>query len=376
MTTIKHYETPGSIDPSLHYVGNMPSSVGLNMARETLLHDVWYRQHSQLLQYTGPPSSTFNGAYASDFYIIYPCLEPPGADEKIRLGVDCMCWDENLGGSLSVQWNGGTAYTPSVTSGAAQGPGESPAGIRMLLTDEIAYNLNAVTNNNAVYGYSQLTVDNAVVSHLSAFTVPRDSNAYRQDTPDANSFDQQFSIKNDAFNVDVPLIGCSSFDSINGSAGALCQHQNTLVKQRASLVSSTDQCVFQWGHPAGLYIPGDGNFNGIFGQPTINGNPYDMKVKVRGRALTSNSAKTLDLAVVARWESANCQIKVTADGGSTATYTFSGSNTGAPSLVVDDNFITFLPTGDDILIEAKTPAGEAMEIKTIALFERSIGDTV
>jgi hypothetical protein len=381
--SIQHYNLLKTTDSSAHYVGKLPSKQALNDSRESLLGLVNYRGCGQLGQFAGPPSPTFSGASDCNFYIIFPVIEPPGAAEKLRLAVDLACWDEYTANTVDVSWNGGSVTSLPANSGATQAAGEKPLGARYVLTDEIAYNLNAVTDTNAVYGYSKLRVQNATVAHLSAWTAPRYTTDYRDDVADASSFDQQFGMKNDAFNIRMPLVGSDDYHSDDGSIGALCQHQNALDKSNASMVSSSAPCVFQYMHPAGIYVPGVGSttYTNIFGIAKVNGVNYDNRAKARGRDLISGN-KRLDLAVVGRWDAAaNCTIKIwTSEFDGTAiansTHTLNAAGAATPTFEINDSFIEYDPTGSNIVITVACDSGAAIEIQSIALFERSMGDTV
>jgi hypothetical protein len=360
----------------------------MSNARETLLGLTSYRGCAQLGQFIGPAAPTYSGANDANFYIIFPAVEPPGTAENVRVAADVQCWDEYNAANVTVTWDAAASDTIPVNNGATANDTTQPTGLRRWFAHEVAYNQNAVTDTNASYGYTKLRVEDATIAHMSAFTIPRTTNAYRNDTPDdlgggVYSFNQQFGIREDAFNVNMPLIGTEDFHTVVGSMGALCQHQNAQDKSRASMVSSSAPCVFQYCHPAGIYVAGSGSstYQNIFGTVTVDGSPRDTLVKAKGRDLLGAN-KNLDLAVIGRWDaSANCTIKVTTqelDGTAIAnsTHTLNAAGAATPTLEVNDAFVAYDPTGTEIIIEVACDSSNAIEIQTIALFERSMGDAV
>jgi hypothetical protein len=386
--TISYYEQVKTAPPSAHYVGKQPSKSALSNARETLLGLTSYRGCAQLGQFVGPAAPTRAGANDCNFYIIFPALEPAGVAENVRIAADVQCWDEYNAANVTVTWDAAASETIPVNSVAAANDTTQPAGLRRWFAHEVAYNQNAVTDTNASYGYTKLRVEDATIAHMSAFTIPRTTNAYRNDTPDdlgggVYSFNQQFGLREDTFNVNMPLIGVEDFDTVSGSMGALCQHQNAQDKSRASMVSSSAPCVFQYCHPAGIYVAGAGSttYQNIFGTYTVDSVVRNTLVKAKGRNLLGGN-KNLDLAVIGRWDaSANCTIKIWTqelDGTAIAnsTHTLNAAGAATPTLEVNDAFIEYDPDGTEIMIAVASDASSAIEIQSIALFERSMGDTV
>ena len=380
--TINHYDVAYTNAKSTHYGTKAPSKGTLDAARRTLLHAVNYHGCGQLAQYQGPPSKTYSGENACDFYIIFPTIDPPGDDDKVNIGADMLFWDR-ASDNITTQWDGGATNTYQVATGGTQNGTTQPKGARIFETNEVAYDLNSVADGNAAYGYSKIAVNNCPLAYLSAYTVQRTTANYRADSAAASSFDQQFGLKNDAFNIGTPLVGTNDYDFAYGSIGALCQHQNAQDGATASMVSSTAPCVFQYAHPAGVYVAGTGsaNYINLFGVGVVDSDTEDTTIKLRGRELVAGD-KYLDLAVIGRWNaSANCTIKVTTATG-TATHTLSAAGAATPTLEVNDAFVPYDPTGTtssllaagECKIEVACDASNAIEIQSIALFERSMGD--
>ena len=392
MTKIVHYDVLDTPARSKHYTTKMPSKTALDAARRTLLGAVNFRGCGQLAQFVGPPSITYSGNGAADFYIVFPTIQPPGNDAKINIGADIRLWDEATD-DVDVTWDGGSANTYPVGVTNSQTGSAPPAGLRIFSTNEVAHDLNSVADSNAVYGYTKLEVDNCAIAYVSAYTIPRATDDYRGDSAAASSFDQQFGLKNDAFNIGLPLLGTNDFDSVDGSFGALCQHQNARGDSKASLVSSTAPCVFQYAHPSGVYVAGSGatTWQNLFGTAEINSTTKNTRLRVRGRELDATGSgaseydKPLDLAVVARWnDSANAKVRVTTYvkdtdtqiDQQTHTFTTGGGDVTTPTLEVDGAFVTYRPSGCDVQIDVAADSSNAVEIQTIALFERSMGDAV
>ena len=380
-----HYPIPETPSRGRHLVTMQPSKSVLDAARRTLLHAVNYHGCGQLAQFVGPSSTTRSGGGAADFYIIYPAINPPGNNNNIRIGAKLGFWDE-ASADIDVTWNGGTTRTYNAHTGGTQGNDEKPAGISIFTSAESAYSTNAVTDGNAAYTYSKLEVDNCAIAYMSAFTMPRTTANYRADTPTASSFDQQFGLKNDTFNVGTPLLGTNDYDFTAGSAGALLQFMTTRDAANPSMLASTAPCVFQYAHPSGIYVAGQGagTWVNLFGTAEVNNTTEDTLIRARGReirAVGGSYNRSLDLAVVARWnDSANAAIKVSTyetDGtpiaNSTHTLTTGGGDVTTPTLEVNDSFVAYAPEGSDIKIEVQADSSNAVEIQTIALFERSMG---
>ncbi|MHC4648966.1 MAG: hypothetical protein ACYTBJ_26225 [Planctomycetota bacterium] len=315
----KHYDAITLCTPSVHFGAKSPSKLQLNYAREALLSGTWFKQCGQLMNFSGYAGTTYNGNYNNNFYIIYPVLDPPGNDDKIQIGVDVACWRiTDNSNAAATNWNGGTTTQYGQIQNSTQTEIEVPAGTKFFQADEIAYNLNVdagvgADTNTGKYGYTKFTITGTTVSHLSAFVLPRYTPAYQGDTPAASSFDNQYGMSNDTFNPMQPLRGCSDFDSTNGSVGALVQHQNSRDDATSSYAGATAQCLFQWGHPAGLLCSGVGGSIAdlpMFGEPIINAVPTPVTVKVKGRNLRGATSKKLDLVFVGRWDTGtNIKVK-------------------------------------------------------------------
>ena len=196
-----------------------------------------------------------------------------------------------------------------------------------------------------------------------------------QESPEL--YAQQYYMKNDSFNIGQSLRGCSTYGSVNGSVGALVQHQNSRDAGDASLLNTTRRCIFQYSHPAGVFFPATASTRlNLFGAPVIDATTYDSEMKVRGRGLLNDTSKKMDLVVLGRWDThtAELNVKITSSLGN-ATYNFpNAGQTGtgamaAANLCVSTDFLDFDPTGDELKIEVQTASAKAVEIKTIALFE-------
>jgi hypothetical protein len=331
------------------------------------MNGVWYNQHGQLAQFTGPPSTARSGGGLANFHTVFPSIEPPGTDGKIRIGADVKCWDEYTSGTMSTEWDGVAYKDYTVTNSVTQAEGEEPEGRRIFATNEIAYNLNAANG----YGFTTFKLDDATVSHFSSFTMPRYTTALQGDAGRV-----QWDIKNDSFNIGQTLRGCSTYTSANGSVGALVQHQNSRDDSDASFLNTTRQCIFQYAHPAGVYFPATAAaWTTLFGSPVIDATTYDSQMKVRGRGLLDDTSKKFDLVLVARWDThtAELKVKITSSLGN-ATYTLpntgqTGATIDSDNLLVSADFLDFDPTGDELKIEVLTATDKAVEIKTLALFE-------
>jgi hypothetical protein len=330
------------------------------------------------MQFIGYPGSTYNGNFSSSFYIIFPVLDPAGNDDKIQLGVDVKCWNvTNATGTASTQWDSATAITYPIPTSATQVETEIPSGISFFQAHEVGYTQNADAATGK-YGYSKFRIDNISVSHLSAFTLPRYTKSYQDDTAATSSFDNQYDMSNDAFNPEQPLRGCSSFDSTNGSVGALVQHQNSRDDRTSSYAGSTAMCLFQWGHPAGLLCGGVGASIAdlpMFGEPIVNATPEPVTTRIKGRNLRGVTSKKLDLVMVARWDTGT-NVKIKTSRG-TGTYSFSGSDPGTPTIVVSEALIDFDPTTiEEIEITAGCSTSAKVLIYSIALFESNYGEEI
>jgi hypothetical protein len=344
-----------------------------------------YRQHGQLLQWSGIPNRTYNNSGTYGWRIIFPVNKPAGSDQKIVIGVDIWCWDEPGGSVGTVIWDGapGLQQTlPYLDTLATQTLDEIPQGPRFFTKNEVAYNYNE-TNG---YGFVHVRTPNMTPAFVSAFTVPRNTVDFQGDTADTVSgntiFDQEFNVKNDAFNPGSALRGTyevnestpiGKYYSTDGSVGALSQHQNARTA-RSSMVGSSKKCLFQWGHPGGLYVTAGASPVDIFGAPTVSGSARPVKIKVEGSDLIG-SDRSLDLVLTGRWDSGS-SITLTSDNassGGTGTFNLVGSVTGVtPSMAVDIGTINFDPSGDEIRIQYdNTTSGDAIEIHSIALFESS-----
>lgn len=390
--TINHFDVSSVNVKSTHYCTKTPSSKTLDAARKTLLHAVNYHGCGQLAHYQGPPSATYSGQNTNDFYIIFPSVDPPGSDNKINIGADLLCWSRATAG-ITVAWDDGDTDTYAVASGGTQDGTSLPSGARIFSTNEVASNLNSVTDGSAGYGYTKLSVNNCCLAYLSAYTIQRRTANYRADSAAAGSFDQQFVLKNDAFNIGTPLIGTNDWDFAGGSIGALCQHQNARDAVTASMVSSTAPCVFQYAHPAGIYVNGIGGWVSIFGKGVVNSDTIQTTLRLRGRELIATNpaaggvaaySKPLDLAVVARWsDGAGAAIRVTTWTTSGAlieqsvhTLPAGGGDVNTPTLTVVEDVVNYYPRGCNVGIDAYATTSGDVEIQSVALFERSMGDAV
>jgi hypothetical protein len=336
------------------------------------------------MQFIGYAGTTYNGAFNSSFYIIYPVLDPAGNNDKIRIGVDVACWNiTDTSTSSSTNWNGGASKNYPQPQSATQTDIDVPAGVRFFQSEEISYNLNVDAGtgndtNTGKYGYTKFTITGTAVSHLSAFTLPRYTEDYQGDTPATSSFDNQYDMSNDTFNPLQPLRGCSSFDSTNGSVGALVQHQNSRDDATSSYAGATAKCLFQWGHPAGLLCSGVGGSVAdlpMFGEPIINATPEPITIKIKGRDLRGITSKKLDLVFVGLWDTGT-NIKVKTSLG-TGTYSFIGSNLSTPAIVVAPELISFNPSIiEEVEITAGCSTTAKVLVQSIALFESNYGDEI
>jgi hypothetical protein len=389
MTFIKHYDGWKTINAASHLTGKLPNTTALQRARQTLLYGVQNYGCGQLMQYEGCAGTSYNGSTTANFYIIFPCIEPPGDDGKVRIGVDLQLYRQHVSTPFSTSFDAVTASSRSVVTGTSQTQYEQPGGIRLFDSAEVDWNNNQQGSSGAYYGYTKYAITGTPkVAALSAFSVPRLTEDYQGDTAPTVSgttvFDQQFGVKADAFNVGQPLLGAEdpaaigAYYSVNGSVSAMCQHQTAVNAQIPSLMASTAPCVFQWGHPSGcLHVGGGGSqaWETMFGSPKIPftvGSLRTVTHKLRGRDLDGGATKRLDLAVVALWDTdAACRLTTTSDTSSTLS--FSGSNTVTPALVVFPDAVEYDPTGDTVYLENYVSTTIGVEYQAIALFERSYG---
>jgi hypothetical protein len=358
-----------------------------------LLNSVWWRQHANLAHYSGSVTASINGNYANNFYVIFPVTDPPGSDQKVNIGIDCQCWDyTNANTTATTSFDGVTSRTPTIQASQTQADTAAPQGIRIFDSKEIAYNyLSGPTSGT--YGFTKWGLTNILPAHVSAFCLPRITKNYQDDTAKTDaggdsSFNQQFDISNDAFNIGQPCRGLfentdyeagTMYDSLDGSVGSLIQHQNARTYTTGSMITSTTPALFGWMHPAGLYVAGTGGslaYRNIFG--TTTGSNTDNTIKIRGRAYNDSVTPTLNLVMVGRWDTGT-KLKFTiyeADGTTEIDnyeWALPSNNIAVPGIRAAISVVDYDPTEDYnvVKIEAYCSTAAGVEINSLAIYENS-----
>jgi hypothetical protein len=360
-----------TLDVKKHNIGKSPNQKALNSARENLLHHTIYNRCRELLNYSGTPdqrrvSSDYfqvNGGYNCDFYIIWPTRGETG--DKIRVGYAMNTWDNyDSATNCNFQWDGvastNLANIATPNADATQDSTYSltstkkPNGIQVIDDKELDYNHNDFSG----YSYTRVSFEHLQPASFVSWISSEYESDFNDDPP---TNDKAFNLSDSNFNIGQVVRGADSIGDGNGSVGTLCQRQFNDGTAKSSMINNSDLCLFQHGHPSGIYTIGT---SASFTDEPV----YVSPIKIKGRSLKNNTTGYMDVALVYRAD-AGTSLKLTVDStGTTHTKSFTATATTA---LVAFNDIPFDPTGDEITVEINCTNALAVEIKTLAFFEVS-----
>ena len=364
---MKLIQRGGTSDISKHNIGKSPNQTVLNTARANLLHHITYNRCRELLNYSGTldwrydSPNEINGDYSCSFYVVYPTRGSSG--DNVRIGYSLTTWDNSTAGDCDFQFDGvDSARLPSSTVPASSGQTGSygmsqtgaPNGVRV----EDYKTLGFANGSFGGFSYTKVSFQNMQPASFVSWIMSESEADYN--AIDESTYDQAYNIGESMFNIGQQLRGSNAIADGNGSVGTLCQRQFSDSTLDQNMVSNSDVCLFQWGHPAGAYVIGGGaglNDQDVFG----------YKIKIKGRELLSSGSGKFNVALVYRADTSTT-FKILVD--STAT-THSLGLTGSSSVVTQQvlSDIPFDGNGDELTIYCTVSNSEAVEIKTIAIFE-------
>lgn len=364
---MQYYKRGESPDPEKHNIGKSPSFTVLNDARSTLLHHTTYNRSRELLNYSGCPENRFgsgsiSGDYNCEYCITFPVRGKAG--DKVKIGFTLTTWDNyDSSGGCAFQWDGvaspnltdvGVVESNEQTSSSTSEGYNKPNGITV--TDEIE--LDYDHNDVGGYGYVKVSFSRLIPASFVSWIRPIDEADYNAIDPTYGT--QAFNLTESTFNIGQTLRGSSSHDDSNGSLGALCQRQFDDDDSGSNMVSNSELCMFNWGHPAGLFAT-----NTVAGDVDIFG--YDIVIK--GRELLDSNTGYFDMVMLTR-NTLFTEIKVVVSStGTTHTYTPTLS-TGVGTVFKAFSAVPFDPAGDRIRIYCNLDtSSESVEVKSIAIFE-------
>lgn len=368
---MKYYQRGQKIDSASHNIGNSPNMKALNHSRENLLHHTTYNRQRELLNFSGTPERRFspsgniNGDFDCSFYIIFPIRGDTG--DKIRIGYSLSTWKYNdATGNCNFQWDGVAsdklADTESIlsitqiTSVFTDGDNPVPEGISVNDDIELDYDHNDFTG----YGYTKVSFENLTPASFVSWITPIHQSDYNAIDPVYGS--QAFHLAESAFNIDQTLRGSSANDDSNGSVGTLCQRQFDDDADGQNMVSNSDLCLFQWGHPSGLYVTSSSS-------TLTDVDMFGYNIKIKGRELLESGSGLLDVCMVYRAD-AGTTFKLTVDSTGT-THTNGNPNRATPYAEVVFSDIPFDGSGDDLTFEANVSSSFDIEIQNISIFEKT-----
>lgn len=367
---MKYYKRGEPINAELHNVGKSPSFSVLNKARGNLLHHAIYNRTRELLNYCGTPETrdeapySLSGDYNCNMYIFFPVRGQTG--DKIKVGFNMSTWDNyDATATCDFSWDGVASdnlINTKVTASSRQEVSNtyegytSPKGITVTDEKELDYDHNDIGG----YGFTKIYFKHLIPAAFTSWIRPIDEADYS--AIDTKYGAQSFGMSESAFNINQTLRGSSSYNDSNGSIGALCQRQFDDNNDGSNMVSNSELCLFQWGHPSGVFVSGGGtslNDQDVF--------PY--AIKFAGRELIESSTGYFDMAVVYRADAGTVLKVYVASTSTTHTYNLTTSTGTTPQTEVVLTGIPFDGSGDDITISCSVSDSLGVEIKTIAIFE-------
>ena len=350
----KYYQKTRYCNPDVFHVGNMPSGADIDIARQNAFNAVFFTQFNQLLTYASSDYSViYNGDSNCKFYCIMPTINTFGTDDKINIAVVGNSWNAQVDGTaaeIKIDGDSVLSYTVDNTVGQPT-VGTPPKGKQFFCTNEVAYNVNASGTNPSRYSYFTVEMTNISPGGVVVFTIPRLLQDYADDVTLASQ------LSSDIFNSGMPLRGADTLYS-SGNLGRLCSMQYN-AEGRASAISQTQRCAFQYGHPAGITYEGKGLDVPVFYHTDYN----EIKIKTRG----IKSSNKVDVVVIARAD-ANTNFKIKpASTGTTTSMTLTEATGTTPAV----NIMTNVSVAHEDTIEMYVDTySDNIEIKTVAIFER------
>ncbi len=371
---MQYYKRGENIDPEKHNVGKSPNFIALNNARKNLLHHTTYNRNRELLNYSGCPEKrsypapveNISGDFDCSYFIVFPVRGT--ADDKIRIGYKMTTWNNyDATANCNFQFDGvgsDKLASTAVVTGSKQTTSQRSSGydkpIGLTVQDDIE--LDYDSRDFGGYGYVKVSFEHLIPASFVSWIQPQNEADYN--AIDTKYGSQAFGMSNSAFNIGQSLRGSSAYNDSNGSVGALCQRQYDDDNGGSNMVSNSELCLFQWGHPAGLHIYGGGA--SLNDQPIL---PYDIKIK--GRELIEDDIGFLDVAILYRAD-VDTQIKLyVASTATTYTYNLTERTGSSPLKAVPFSKVPFSGDGDDLTITCTVSDTKAVELKTIAIFENN-----
>ena len=341
------YQNPTIINAEAFRACSIPSSVELDKARRNIIFATEHRHFGNLLSYHNGYYDSATGANNDGtFYCIFPVVDPgSSSNDKIYIHWKIKLFNKYDSTSLKIYSDGVLIDTVTVSSGYTTDTTVA-TGIELDYTVEVDYNKNAAGTAPNQYGYTQLRVDGGVVAYAYAYTVPTDDADY------LNYSGTDFNLSNQVFNPGNVLVGALDYDSDNTITALAAGIKDNNIR---TAWSSTRPCLFQWGHPAGVYVDTATSSGNIFGSPSSV-----PEVRVR----TRKNATEYQAVIVVRHDSGTSFSVKTGQG--TYSASFSTTETTPYIKIIDIGLNDTGGTG-----WAKfTSSGSAVEYKTIAIFEK------
>jgi len=304
-----------------------------------------------------------NGDYDCNFFVIYP-TKGLGLD-KVRVGFSLTTWDNSdIAGHCNFEWDGvdsvalndctslvSTEQVDSMDTGDSAPNGED-------YTDSIE--LDYDSRDFGGYSYTKISFEHLQPASFVSWIMP----LYEQDNDalDALSSSQSYYLSDSTFNIGQPLRGSNAIADGNGSIGTLCQRQFNDGTTDQNMIDNSDLCLFQWGHPAGVYISGGG---GSLNDQAL----FEYDIKIRGRELISSGAGLFDVVMIYRADT-GAEIDITVDStGTTHNQALTGGASTYKEVILSD--VPFDGSGDELTISFLVSDTVAVEVKTLAIFEKT-----
>lgn len=378
-----HYKDTVYCNPNLCHGGLIPASeIGSALAQSYQTLKSWKR-NELLAQYIGPAQSDYSGGQQNRFYIITPVEAPIDTNQTTRkIGMFAKRWNYDFwtdpGGGAdyenNVRWNGSQLddYTETIrsqylyTGSEAQSRNEPAAGPTAFWFAEATQDTGD-SQYSSGFRYDLLQINDISFANFTAFTLPE----WTLTTAAAGG------LVPGNFTPGSVARGYAGTTDTGTSLGALVNN----IDATDGILSNTKRCVAQWCHPGGSYIIHTNSTPTYYSflENATGGATITLKCKgrnLRGRSTFSNSTSNLDFAMVALWDT-GAKIKLeSATQGDTYTATLPGSATGAVSLHVIQDAITYDPAGDFLSVKFEVTDAIAVEVKSFCFYEKSNSDEV
>ncbi|MCP4677737.1 MAG: hypothetical protein GY854_19910 [Deltaproteobacteria bacterium] len=330
----------------------------------------------QLFSFSGPPDSNYNVAHSGTGHF-YPILHaPPRADtsaaNKLRridgVGQAWRITNSNEFGSPAIKWqqNGKSQYTiyeGNVTSGASATYGDTlrtgdrpGKGQIELFHPDFSYE----PDSSGEWTWGDIEYNNIMFAAFGLWP-----------GPDINLTDDNAQILDNAMAVGRAIRGYDATDT-QPSLGTLIHLIGTTAMTHDSLIGNTKRCLFQCGHPAGVWTDST-SYKTIQPEDALHKvYPRNLLNETTGNYITGYPACVVTVSGAGEGDPACIRYEIHEADGSWLENAIATTESNTTQLLVPDDFDDTLRVdapGAYVLVKIKAPEGGEITIHTWSLWE-------